>query len=93
MVSGRGHPIAIGDQSELYYFGPVLSWTDAPAPCCSCRGATLRLYGGSRQADLQFLLPSLGHTQFLILEEGLAGWVPLFGLGLFLCVSSAFQGC
>lgn len=22
-VSGRGRPIAIGDQSELYYFGPV----------------------------------------------------------------------
>lgn len=56
--------------------------------CCSCRGATLRLHGGSRQADLQFLLPSFGHN--LDLKEGLG---PLVGWAFSLRVSSPFQGC
>lgn len=87
VVSGRGARLRLA--INLSFIILVLSLFLGLAWCCrSCRGATLRLHGGSRQADLQFLLPSFGHN--LDLEEGLG---PLVGLGFFSLVSYPFQGC
>lgn len=71
-VSGRGRPIAIGDQSELYYFGPVLSAARVEGQRCGCKAGRVRLI-------FNFSFPLLA-THNLGLE-GLGG--PLVGLGFF----------
>lgn len=90
-VSGRGRAIAIGDQSELYYFGPVLSGWMCLLLLLVSRGNRCGCTAGRVRLIFYFLLASLGHTHNLDLEEGLG---PLVGLGFFSsCVSSTFQGC
>lgn len=82
----QGRAIAIGDQSELYYFGPV-SCLDLPAAAARVEGQRCGCTAGRVRLILNLSFPLL--ATILI---GRRGWVPLLGWAGFFSLIP-FQGC